>query len=97
MRNEIYMRREKEIAQFCIMNNLAGIKKLVEEEGINLEQALLEASFKGKLEIVKYLVERGANINVLGEISLCWLEQRGYEELFSYVKKRQLIKKLKSV
>jgi len=94
MGNEIYMNKEKEIVQFCYENNLAGIKKLVEEGGISLEHALLEASFKGRLEIVKYLVERGADIDSLGFLSLEWLEQRGHRELVSYIKKQAIIKKL---
>jgi ankyrin repeat protein len=55
---------------FCASSgNLEQIKKLVVEEGANIEEtnhngntALSLASLKGHLEIVVYLVEHGANV-----------------------------------
>jgi hypothetical protein len=66
----------------------------LKEGGISLEHALLEASFKGRLEIVKYLVEKGANIHANNDYSLRYARLNGHIEVVNYLQNVMLREKL---
>jgi len=60
----------RELKEAIRADNLNEVKRLIEDEGENVnaqspdgETALMVAAYGGFLNIVKYLVERGANVN----------------------------------
>ena len=73
-------------------NHLHIIKYLVEEHGVNVsvanDTALQYASYKGCLDIVKYLVEHGANIHASDNEALKLATEDGHDEIVDYLIKR---------
>ena len=52
---------------------------------MNNEDALIWASQKGHLEIVKYLVSLGANIHANNDEALRWASNNGHYEIVKYI------------
>lgn len=67
--------------------DLQGVKRCIEENGADInytdcrETALIRASQKGYLEIVKYLISKGANVNLGNFTALIWASEEGYLEI----------------
>jgi hypothetical protein len=66
---------EKSLIQECQVGNFKNVKYLVEKKKANVcadyNRAVWLASSKGYLQIVKFLVENGADINAEGGSPIC--------------------------
>lgn len=68
--------------------DLQGVKRCIEENGADInytdhcgESALIKASLKGYLEIVKYLISKGADMNLGNYTALIWASIEGHLEI----------------
>ncbi|RDH41593.1 ankyrin repeat domain-containing protein [Zooshikella ganghwensis] len=63
----------------------------MEAKDVNNWTPLLAASFIGRLEIVKLLVNQGANIqakSVVGDTALIIAQRQGHDEIVEYLKSK---------
>ena len=66
-------------------NNLQLLIYLLENNFITNDDALRWASENGKIEIVKYLVDHGANVHVLDDEALRWASANGHLDVVEYL------------
>ena len=68
------------------LGHLEIVRHLIEKVGgYNINDSLRWASLRGQLEVVKYLVSKGADIHVFDEISLRWASEEGHLETVKYL------------
>lgn len=53
------------------------------------EEALRWAADKGCLDIVKYLVEQGADIHARNECALRWASEKGHRDVVKFLKEQE--------
>ncbi len=64
--------------------SVSGVSMML-SKGANIGYALVRASDKGHLEVVKYLVEQGADIHAKNDRALIFASQRGRLEVVRYL------------
>lgn len=73
----------------AIKGYLDVMKFLIEVGGAdpryNYDEPLKVASSKGQLEVVKYLVDKGADIHTTSEYPLRWASNKGYLDVVKYL------------
>lgn len=86
----MYFDKYNPIFVAVIENNLTEVKRLVEEEGVNVDSLnpcngngtpLMTASLEGHLPIVDYFIEAGANVNhtcKANQTALIWAAESGH-------------------
>lgn len=89
------VRMTTELHSACLNGNLEKVKELVLHSGIDVDYldrtgstALMYAAWKGKKDIVKFLVENGANAhikNLKGGTAARYAEYSGYKEIVEYL------------
>ena len=74
------------INKFSIkINNLGLLQYLIENNFISKDDALIYASSKGHLEVVKYLVDHGANVNAQDDYALRSAARNGHLDVIKYL------------
>ena len=74
------------INYFAIVNNnIELLIFLLENNSITNNQALIYASKNGHLDVVEYLVDHGANLNVEDDNSLQWASSKGHLKVVEYL------------
>jgi ankyrin repeat protein len=61
------------------------------------DYALQIACYHGHLQIVKYLVRMGANIQAEGKLAIEWATVQGHNEVVDYLEKRLIREKLEAI
>jgi hypothetical protein len=62
--------------------------KIFKESKGNFNELLIEASYYGSLELVKYALGKGANIHASNDLALRWASQSGHLEVVKYLVER---------
>ena len=74
------------INNFSIKNNNLGLLQyLIENNFITNDEALIYASSNGHLDVVKYLVDHGANVNADDDEALIWASKNGHLDVVEYL------------
>lgn len=78
------------ICYYSEKGDLQGVKRCIEQDGVDInytssgETALIRASYKGHLEIVKYLISKGADMDFAfndRSTALIWASDKGHLEI----------------
>jgi ankyrin repeat protein len=80
----------------CIRNNLEEAKRLL-SEGVTIEQkahSMRITCFNGQLEMIKLLVEYGANIHANNDEALQMARYNSQTETINYLKNRLILEKI---
>jgi len=77
--------RDKRLVEACKKGNLKKVKKLIGKIHANEEKALIWAADFGYLEVVKYLVEKGADVHILDDMPLRRAAAGGHLEIIKYL------------
>jgi len=85
----------------CLKCNLKQVVELVEKHGVDIhgrnDLAFRYACEFGYLEIVKYLVQKGANIRACYENAFYKAQLNRHTEAVKYLKNRMLLEKLQTI
>ena len=69
-------------------NNLELLQYLIENNFITNDKALKYASGNGHLEVVKYLVDHGANVNAEDDEALRYASKNGHKDIVTFLKSK---------
>lgn len=76
---------------FCFTGPLIYVTYLVEKEKADIhiddEHCIRWASEGGHLDIVKYLIKKGANPNTHNKLPLRWAKENGHTDVYEFLKK----------
>lgn len=73
-----------ELVRATNRGDLYQVKELV-ENGVNPNWAIAQATRLGDVEILRYLIQHGANVHFISDEDLKVAYQRGYFPLYNYV------------
>ena len=66
-------------------NNLVLLQYLIENNFITNDKAYINATINGHLDVVRYLVDHGANIHAKDDNSLRWASENGHLDVVKYL------------
>ena len=76
---------EGSVTMACLYGQLEVVRYLSEHYNVNNNNSVVIASSNGYIEIVKYLVENGADIHIFNNFALIQSSRYGYIEIVKYL------------
>ena len=81
----IHYNNEATLGIFGYNGNMEAVKYLVENCDANIDLAFVQCAQGGHLDIVRYLVERGADYRIYNDSAFCMSAQDGHLEVVKYL------------
>jgi len=91
------MNKEHKLIAASIKNGLEAVKRIVDSRAVNIQEVLNHACYYGYLEVVKYCVEHGADINYQKDKALGLVGVFRHKKVIQYLKNRIMLEKLQAV
>jgi hypothetical protein len=83
---ELEWERKKEaVAKIIENNNFDELKNVIENQNFPPKVAITSAGFYGRLDMIKYLIEKGADPKANDDEAICWAIANGYMEVVKFL------------